>query len=67
MVINHVSCCIGIATEVQGELAVRKTQLEQAEDVKEANGRELAGLASDLEGLRGALERARRAAASVGL
>ena len=61
------NCCIDIATEVQNELTVREMQLEQAEDVKKANGRELAGLASDLEGLRGELERARRAAASVGL
>ena len=59
--------CIDIVTEAQSELVARERQLEQAEEVKEGNSQELAGLTSDLESLRAELERARRAAASVGL
>ena len=54
-------------TATQNDYSSKRVQLEMAEREKEANAAELAGLATELVGLRQELEAAREAAALVGL
>ena len=51
--------------DAERELEERRRYLEQAEETRANNSAALESLASDLEGLRAELERARRAAALV--